>query len=66
VIDTARLVGMSKVEAISLVKSLGYSPRVAKENGKIYDPPLDYIPKVVNLTIRDSIVTKAELEDMEY
>jgi hypothetical protein len=66
VFDTARLVGMAKLEAVALCKKQGYSPYIVKENGKMFDPPMDYVPKLVNLTVRDGMVTKAELDEVEY
>lgn len=65
-LDLAKFIGMSKTEAISQLRKLGYSPRVIKDNGKIFDPPLEYIPKLVNLTVRDGIITRAELEEIEF
>lgn len=65
-LDLSQFVGMSKASGMAQIKKLGYYPKVIKENGKVYDPPLDYIPKLVNLTVRDDLITKAELDEIEF
>jgi hypothetical protein len=64
-LDTSRLVGMGKREAMHLVRQEGYEPRIVKEDGKTfsyYEEFLEDSPSFVNLTVRDGIVTKAEVE----
>lgn len=59
--DCVKLVGMNKYAALDLIRQEGYVPRIVKENGKTFSF-YDDVANAVLLTVRDTMVIKAELE----
>ncbi len=59
--DCSKLVGMDKYSALDFTRKQGYTPRIVKENGKMFSF-YEEAQNVVLLTIRDGIVTRAEVE----
>ena len=53
--------GMSKEQAISVLKSSGFNPRVSKEDGKYLCYSLIYVPDLIHINVDDGIVTDVYL-----